>query len=42
MNGKRSLYEILKEVSAEYSETGSELALRFLRDLEKIGFVAFE
>jgi hypothetical protein len=42
MDGKRSLYEILKEVSAEYSETESERALRFLRDLEKIGFVAFK
>jgi aminopeptidase YwaD len=40
MNGKRSLREILKAVSAEYSDTDPEHALRFLRDLEKMGFVA--
>jgi hypothetical protein len=42
MDGKRSLHEILKAVSAEYSETKSEYVLKFLRDLEKMNLVAFE
>ncbi len=35
MNGKRSIYEIVMAVSAEYSETTPEHVLKFLRDLEK-------
>lgn len=35
MNGKRSIYEIVMAVSAEYSETNPEHVLKFLRDLEK-------
>jgi len=40
MDGKRSLYEILKAVSAEYTETDPEHALKFLRDLERVKLVA--
>jgi hypothetical protein len=39
MNGKRSVYEIVKAVSAEYSETNPEHVLKFLRDLEKAKLV---
>ena len=35
VNGKRSIYEIVMAVSAEYSETNPEHVLKFLRDLEK-------
>ena len=42
MNGKRSLHDILKAVSAEYSEVDSGYALKFLRDLEKSKLLAFE
>jgi len=38
-NGKRSVYEIVKAVSAEYSETNPEHVLKFLRDLEKAKLV---
>jgi hypothetical protein len=41
MDGKRSSHEILKAVSAEYSETNPEYMLKFLRDLEKMNLVAF-
>lgn len=40
MDGKRSLYEIVKAVSAEYSDTNPEHALKILRDLEKLKLVA--
>ncbi|HVP16436.1 MAG TPA: M28 family peptidase, partial [candidate division Zixibacteria bacterium] len=39
INGKRSVYEIAKAVSAEYSETNPENVLKFLRDLEKAKLV---
>jgi hypothetical protein len=39
MNGKRSVYEIMKAVSAEYGETNPEHVLKFLRDLEKAKLV---
>jgi hypothetical protein len=39
MNEKRSVYEIVKAVSAEYSETNPEHVLKFLRDLEKANLV---
>jgi len=35
MDGKRTLYEIVNAVSAEYTETSIEHALRFVKDLEK-------
>jgi hypothetical protein len=34
MDGKRSVYDIVKAVSAEYSETSPEHVLKFLHDLE--------
>ncbi len=42
MNGKRSLHEILKAVSAEYGETKPESAVRLVRDLEKLKLIALE
>jgi hypothetical protein len=39
INGKRSVYEIAKAVSAEYSETSPEHVLKFLRDLQKAKLV---
>jgi hypothetical protein len=42
MDGKRSVHEIAKAVSAEYSDTSMEHVLRFLRDLEKLKLIAFK
>jgi aminopeptidase-like protein len=42
MNGKRSLHDILKAVSAEYSEVDPGHALKFLRDLEKAKLLVLE
>jgi len=42
MNGTRNLYEIVQAVSAEYGETNMEHAIRFIKDLEKTGFVTFQ
>jgi predicted SprT family Zn-dependent metalloprotease len=42
MNGKRTLYDIVKAVSAEYGETNIEHALRFVKDLEKTGFATLQ
>jgi len=42
MDGKRSVYEIVKAVSAEYSETNTEYVLKFLRDLKKAKLVIFK
>jgi hypothetical protein len=42
MDGKRSLYEILKAVSAEYSDTKPEYVSKFVRDLEKLKLVSFQ
>ena len=39
MNGKRSVYDIVRAVSAEYSETNPEHVLKFLQDLEKAKLV---
>jgi len=39
INGKRSIYEIVKAVSAEYSETNPEHVLKYLRNLEKAKLV---
>lgn len=42
MDGERSLYEILKAISAEYGETKPEGAVKMVRDLEKLKLVALE
>jgi hypothetical protein len=42
MDGERSLYAILKAVSAEYGETKPEGAMKMVRDLEKLKLVALE
>lgn len=42
MDGKRTVYEISKALSAEYDETSPEIVLKFLRDLEKANFVSFQ
>ncbi len=42
IDGKRNAYQILNAVSAEYNETKQELALKFLRDLEKAKLLTFE
>ncbi|MDH5449823.1 MAG: DUF4910 domain-containing protein [Candidatus Bathyarchaeota archaeon] len=42
MDGKRTLYEIIKAISAEYTETRVEDILEFLRDLEKLELVSLE
>jgi aminopeptidase-like protein len=42
MNGKRTLYDIVQAVSAEYGETNMEHALRFIKDLEKTGFATLQ
>jgi DNA-binding PadR family transcriptional regulator len=39
IDGKRSVYQIAKSVSAEYSEIDPERVLKFLRDLEKAKLV---
>ncbi len=39
MDGKRTLYEIIKAVSAEYTEINTEYALKFINDLEKTNLV---
>jgi hypothetical protein len=42
LNGERSLYEILNAVSAEYSETKPESAVKLVHDLEKLKLIALE
>jgi hypothetical protein len=42
MDGKRSAYDIVKAISAEYNETNLEHVLKFLRDLAKAKLVTFE
>jgi len=42
MNNHRNLHEIVQAVSAEYGETTMESALRFIKDLEKTGFVTLQ
>jgi hypothetical protein len=42
IDGKRSAYNILMAVSAEYNETNPEHVLRFLRDMEKAKLITFE
>jgi hypothetical protein len=42
IDGKRSAYNIVMAVSAEYDETNPEYVLKFLRDMEKAKLVTFE
>jgi len=42
MDGQRTLHEIIKAVSAEYTETNAEYALKFVKDLEKTNLVTIE
>jgi hypothetical protein len=42
MDGRRSVYDIVKAVSAEYSETDPKHIMKFLRDMEKVKLVAFQ
>ncbi len=39
MDGKRTIHEIVKAVSGEYSETRPEVVVKFLEDLEKAKLV---
>jgi hypothetical protein len=41
MDGKRTAHYILKDVSAEYTPTNPEHALKFLRDLKKANLITF-
>jgi len=42
MDGKRTLHEIVNAISAEYTETNIEHALKFIKDLEKTNLVAVQ
>ena len=42
MDGKRNVYDILKAVSAEYTETKPEEMLKVLKDLEKLKLITFQ
>jgi hypothetical protein len=42
MDGKRNAYDILKAVSAEYTETKPEEMLKVLKDLEKLKLITFQ
>lgn len=42
MDGKRTVYDIAKAVSAEYSQTSLEHVLKFMHDLEKVNLVSFQ
>jgi hypothetical protein len=42
MDGKLTAHDIVKAVSAEYSPTDQEHALKFLRDLEKAQLITFQ
>jgi hypothetical protein len=41
MDGKKSLHEIVKAVSSEYTPMDMDMALRFVRDLEKSRLLKF-
>jgi hypothetical protein len=41
MDGKRSIYEITKAVSAEYNETNVEHVFKLIRDLKATNFVSY-
>ncbi len=42
MNGKRSIYDIAKAVSAEYSETNPDYVMKFIQLLEKANFISIQ
>jgi len=42
MDGKRTIYDIVRAVSAEYGGTNLEHVLKFVQDLEKANFVSFQ
>ncbi len=42
MDGKRTVYDIAKALSSEYSETSLDHVLKLMSDLEKTGFVSFK
>ncbi len=42
MDGKRTTYDIVMSVSAEYNETNFEDILKVMRDLEKTKFITFQ
>lgn len=42
MDGKRTVYDITKAVSAEYNETSLEHVMKFMRDLEKVNLISFQ
>lgn len=42
MDGKRTVYDIIKAVSAEYNETSLEHVMKFMRDLEKVNLISFQ
>jgi aminopeptidase-like protein len=42
IDGKRTVDEITRAVTAEYDKTNVEHVLKFMRDLEKTGFVSFK
>lgn len=42
MDGKRSIYDITRSVSAEYSKTQLKHVLKFMNDLEKTKFISYE
>ncbi|MCK4633726.1 hypothetical protein KAT42_02745, partial [Candidatus Bathyarchaeota archaeon] len=42
MNGKRSIYDIAKAVSAEYSETNPDFVMKFIQLLEKANFISIQ
>jgi len=42
MDGKRTIYDIFKAVSAEYGKTDLKDVFKFLHDLEKIDLVSFQ
>ncbi len=42
MDGKRTIYDVTKAVSAEYGETNLKYVLKFLQDIEKTKCVSFQ
>ncbi len=42
MDGKRTVYDIAKAVSAEYSQTSLGHVLKFMRDLQKVNLLSFK
>ncbi|KPV62208.1 MAG: hypothetical protein AOA65_1979 [Candidatus Bathyarchaeota archaeon BA1] len=42
MDGKRTVHDIVKAISAEYAETNIEHALGFIKDLEKTKLITLQ